>query len=234
MDEMELERYLAGVDILARTRVGRAMPVRFGIATTPAELEAIWQLRATVIVERGWAQPDQIPDGMERDHYDDRAVHVAGWDGATLAATARIVLPAPDEVLPTEEHFGVVAEPHGQVANLDRFIVARSYSNTGHRVATGLASASWLELRRNGYHMFVGVLTPGIIRLYRRAGWQVTPIGPSRTYWGEERTPCRFDPFDGFTSPVAEVAPHRIAASRHRGGNRRNTDTNLQARRPRR
>jgi N-acyl-L-homoserine lactone synthetase len=206
MDAPERERYLAGVDTLAKTLVDRAAPVRFGVATTPTEREAIWRLRARVIVERGWARADQLPGGMERDRHDDRAIHIAGWEGDTLAATARIVLPSPGEVLPTEEHFEVTAEPQGQIANLDRFIVAREYSNPSHRVTLGLAFACWLELRRNGFHLFLGVVTPGIIRLYRRAGWRVTPIGPSRFYWSEERMPCRFDPFDGFATPIPTAA----------------------------
>jgi N-acyl-L-homoserine lactone synthetase len=207
MDEMERERYLAGIDTAARTIVERAAPIRFAVAASTAEREAIWRLRADTVIHRGWAPPESFPDGMERDHYDDRAVHIAGWDGDVLAATARIVLPSPDRRSPIETHFGVTVEPRGQVANLDRMIVAPAYSDAHHRILMGLAFACWLELRRCGYHMFAGAITPGIVRLYRRAGWRATPLGQPQMYWAEERTPCQFDPFAGFTQPIGCQEP---------------------------
>jgi hypothetical protein len=32
-----------------------------------------------------------------------------------------------------------------------------------------------------------------MIRLYRRMGIEVTPLGPLGPYWGEQRFPVRFD-----------------------------------------
>jgi hypothetical protein len=51
-----------------------------------------------------------------------------------------------------------------------------------------------------------------MVRLYRRAGWRVTPIGAPRVYWGEERTPCHFDPFTGFPTLTDEGASPTPAA----------------------
>ena len=204
------EALLARVDAFAAAAVARAAPVRFALATSPDERAAIFRLRAATVVERGWLPPDAFPDGMERDAYDDHALLVAGWDGETLAAAGRLVLPRPGERLPTETHFDVTVEPAGQVVNLDRMVVARPYTDPCHRTTVALAFACWQELRRHGFHYFAGVVTPGVLRLYRRAGWQVTPIGPARSYWGELRTPCLFDPSSGFTgSLTAPSSNHR-------------------------
>ena len=47
------------------------------------------------MIERGWARPEALPDGIERDDWDEEAVLVAGSvDGETVAC-ARLVLPRP-------------------------------------------------------------------------------------------------------------------------------------------
>lgn len=204
MDFMEQDAFLARVDALAMRLVARAAPVRFRAAETSAEREAIYRLRAETVLRRGWAPRDALPDGRERDGFDDRAELIGGWDGDRLAATARLVYPVPGAPLPTEAAFDVAVEPAGEVVNLDRMAVAPDYTDAHHRVMGGLAFACWLAIRRHGYHRFVGVITPGMERLYRRAGWRVTPIGPPRRYWGEDRTPCLFDGATGFAALAAE------------------------------
>ena len=54
-------------------------------------------------VEEGWITPEAVPDGEERDHFDDRALHVVGRDRDVVVARARLVLPQPGRPLPTEE-----------------------------------------------------------------------------------------------------------------------------------
>jgi N-acyl-L-homoserine lactone synthetase len=212
MDTAERHRLLTRLDALAPVLVERAAPVRFAIASSRAQREAVWRLRATAVIEHGWMAPDAFPDGMERDRFDDCAELVAGWDGDTLVATARLVFPTPGKPLPTEDAFGVVAQPRGQVVNLDRLTVARASSDASHRVLIGLVARCWQELRARGYHLWIGVDTPGMIRLYRRLGWHVTPLGPARPYWGAERIPCRFDPVGGITPPPDPDSPQGEAA----------------------
>jgi len=112
------------LDGIAERFIARAAPVRFTRATTDTAWEAIYRLRYEAVVRHGWASPEAFPDGLERDAYDDVAVHVAGWDGERLAATARIVFPTPGLRLPTEEEFALAIESTGQAANVDRLTVA--------------------------------------------------------------------------------------------------------------
>src|SRR5438046_5273515 len=101
LDQSEQESALAQVDALALQFIALAAPIRFDVAHSPAELEAMYRLRYRIAIERGWATPTDLPDGLERDEYDDQALHIAGWDGPTLAATVRVVFPAVGRRLPT-------------------------------------------------------------------------------------------------------------------------------------
>lgn len=199
------------IDVIAARFVAHAKPVRFTLATSPTEREAIYRLRASVIIEREWADPATLPDGIERDQYDDRAVHVAGWDGDALVATARLVFPTPGSLLPVEEHFHVTPDPLAGSVNVDRLIVARDASDPGHRLLNGITARCWLELRARGYSVAVGVLTPAIFRLYQQLGWRLTPLGPARWYWGEERIPYRLDPLKASMRRVHDVATGDLA-----------------------
>ncbi len=204
MDQDDRERVLAGFDRLSKQFVAQAAPVRFTLATTPEAVEATRRLRARIVIERGGALPGELPNGIERDHHDERAVHIAGWSGDILVATARIVFPFAGERLPTEDYFELTDPPAWKVANLDWMIVDRGLSDPAHQVLVALICRSWLELRAHGYHRWIGVVTPAMLRLYRRLSVHVTPIGPAQVYWGEHRIPCFFDPFDDFVAnPVA-------------------------------
>src|SRR5690242_3760282 len=118
-------RWLDEADDLARFLMERAQPVRFALARTPAEMEAAFRLRHRVVVEAGWRTAADMPDGLERDEYDDdHAAQIVGWNGPLAVATARVVPPVAGRPLPTEASFGFVAEPRGRVADAGRLIVA--------------------------------------------------------------------------------------------------------------
>jgi N-acyl-L-homoserine lactone synthetase len=147
-----------------------------------------------VVTERGWLRPEDLPDGIERDAYDDQAEYVTGWDGEVLIAAARLVYPIPNRTLPTEEAFDLRIEPRGQVVDAGRFIVTRPYSDREHRVLAALIACTWLEVRRHGYRAICAAFAArAMIRLYRRMGFHVVELGLPRHYWGEERYPVRFD-----------------------------------------
>src|SRR5689334_4026090 len=73
----------------------QAQPITFRVAASDAEKEVTYRLRYEAIMERGWARPEDFPDGLECDSYDERAVHVIGWYGETPVTTGRIVFPEP-------------------------------------------------------------------------------------------------------------------------------------------
>jgi N-acyl-L-homoserine lactone synthetase len=189
------------LDGLAGDLIARVAPRRFGLVQAAAEREAIYRLRYQVVVERGWAAPDDLLDGRELDDYDEGAEYVAGWDGPTLVAAARLVFPIAGRRLPTEAAFDLRIEPFGAVVNVDRLIVARSSSDGGHRMLRALVARCWLEIRRRGFHVWAGIDSSSMLRLYRRLGFAVTVLGPPRPYWGQDRYPVCFDPLSATVLP---------------------------------
>jgi N-acyl-L-homoserine lactone synthetase len=185
---------VAVFDAVASKFLATAAPIEFRCAETDLEREAIFRLRYRVVVERGWAPASNFPNGLERDAYDDFALHIGGWCDGELAATGRIVFPRPGRLLPTEHVFGFIVEPRGQVANLDRVAVAPHYSDRRHRVARGLLGAIWQEIRAHGFCRLAGIETRAAIRFYWMVGLHMTEIGPPLEYWGEQRIPVVFDP----------------------------------------
>ena len=184
---------LSIVDNLSREFIGTVAPIRFDVAKDDLERETVFRLRYQVVVERGWVQPNELPDGKERDHYDEKAIHIVGWDGNNLATTSRLVLPEVGVILPTEEAFHILIEPRGQVADMGRQIVAREYSSIKHKVFAALLAKTWLEIRARGYSLVCGDFSPAMMRLYRIMGFDVKQLGASQQYWGEERAPIIVD-----------------------------------------
>jgi N-acyl-L-homoserine lactone synthetase len=189
----DLSAALLTADEFARGLVAAAAPVRLEVAATQAEREAVYRLRYEVVVSRGWARPEELPEGMETDSFDERAIHILGWDGGDLVATARILLPSEGAALPTEQAFGLTIEPRGQVADMGRQIVSPAYSSPQHRLFAGLLARTWLEIRAAGYSLICGDFSASMLRLYRMLGFKVTPLGSPREFWGEQRSPILVD-----------------------------------------
>jgi N-acyl-L-homoserine lactone synthetase len=170
------------VDELSHKLVGAAQPLHFDIARTEAQRTAVFRLRYAAVIAHGWAPPEAMPDGMERDSYDQYAIHITAWDGDVLAATTRLILPAPGRLLPTEAAFGLTVEPQGRVADMGRQTVARAYSNMRHRVFAAILAKTWLEMRSCGYSLVCGDFSAGMLRLYRMLGFKVTQLGPAQQH----------------------------------------------------
>ena len=196
------------LDGMARHTLGLSPGLRFGLAQTPDELEAVFRLRYAEVIERGWAEPDTLSTGLERDAYDDGALQVVVWDGSQLAAITRLVLPQPDRLLPTEAAFDLRVEPQGRVVDAGRTVIAAPYrQDPRHRLLRGLIGQCWLEIRARGFADICAVLTLPIIRLYDSVGFHGTILGAPRPYWGEDRYPYRFDMIK--TAEVLRSAPPR-------------------------
>jgi N-acyl-L-homoserine lactone synthetase len=201
---------VAELDRLATALQRRAAPVRFALAETVGEREAIFRLRHDVVVERRWAAPETMSGGLERDADDDHACFVAGWDGERLVACARLIFPATGRRLPVERIFDLTVEPAGQVMSIDRLIVARSHSDPRHRVMAGLVTRCWQEAAARGFQVAAGIDSKPMLRLYRLIGVHATVLGPARAHWNEERFPVRID--------VGEALPSLIAGWRRLAG----------------
>jgi N-acyl-L-homoserine lactone synthetase len=178
-------------------------PLRFAVAASLKELEAVYRLRYQVVSERARGQVEDFPDGLERDGYDSRSVHIVGWNGDRLAASTRIVLPAPGCLLPVEEAFDVSIAPPGQTAEIGRSIVARAYSTIHHHVFKALLVKAALEAWALGMTHLCGTHTRSMIRLERMMGCRFTLVGDKKPYWGEERYPYVFS-LEEIAARVAE------------------------------
>ena len=190
----------------------RAAPVQVDCAASRAEQEAVYRLRFATVVEEGWAPASDFPDGLERDEFDDRAVHVVGRHGDQLIAVARLVVPGAWTT--TSYRAGVRAErcsPAGRVVDIGRAIVAKDYRSAEHTLFGALLARCWLEIRARGYQHLCGAATGPRLERYQQFGLPLHILGPSRSYWGEDRYPVFLDGQEfadfvharGFTSAMA-------------------------------
>jgi hypothetical protein len=185
---------LARLDAVAASLLSRLAPIRCAVAVSAAEREDVFRLRYRAVVDRGWLRQEDLPGGLEREDADERAVLVGAWDGRTLVAAARLIFPTAGERLPVETAFGVDLSTYGRAVQVDRVTVDRRARDRDSRLLIGVIARCWLEMRSRGFSLWAGIDSPGMLRLYRRLGFEMTIVGPSRRYWGEERFPVLFDP----------------------------------------
>jgi hypothetical protein len=171
------------LDDVARSVVRRSGR-RFAVASGTAEVGAAFRLRAEAAAEHGWA-------GEDRDAFDDRAVHVVGWDHDEPVSAGRIVFPPGP--LPTEEACGLVISPPGAVADVGRMVVARGHQEFGHSGFVALLAALYLEVPAHGLDVACGMMAPRVRALTRFLGLRLELLGPEREHLGELRAPVRFD-----------------------------------------
>lgn len=177
----------AWLDELAVRSLRRAWPVVFGIAGDDGEREEVHRLRGRVVIERGWASPEQLPAGLERDEDDPRAVHITGRADGALVACARIILPGTGGPWPLERFFGLDAGSLGAVAHVDRVAVLRGRGDRGHRVFLGVLGRTWIELRERGVERCAGIVSPAAMRLFASLGLETRVLAGPRLVWGQER-----------------------------------------------
>ena len=192
-DPIERGRALMLIDSAVEQHLALARTIQFSVARSQVEKDAIYHLRFKVVLAQGWAQPGDFPDEREFDSFDDDATHILGRAGSVLAATSRIVFPRAARRLPPEEAFDMKLEPEGRVAVWDRTLVAPDYRGANHLVFWGLLTACWQETRRQGYAEVCGILSRQMQKLYRSMRVEFDVIGPGRTYWSEERFPCKLN-----------------------------------------
>src|ERR1051326_4908005 len=169
-----------GLDAVAQLLIARAAPVRFDVASSAAEQREVFVLRYATVVEEGWVSSAAYPDGLERDAFDESAVHIGGWQDAELVATARLVFPDRDRKLPTELEFELTVQPAGAVVDIGRAIVARSYRSKDHTLFGALLARCWLEIRTGGYANLCGTASGWRLERYRQFGLPLRIIGPPR------------------------------------------------------
>jgi hypothetical protein len=186
------------LDALAHRILDRS-GYRFTLADADTR-DTAYRLRHEAVVEQGWYHDsrDGHLDGREHDEYDVRAIHVLGWDGDQAIATGRLV--RPPGPLPTEEACGLIVEPRGEVIDVGRMTVSRSYQGPDHPVFLALLARLYLEVRAEGFGIACGMMSPRARALVRMLGLQIEMLGDDRLYWGEPRAPVRFSVLINSTS----------------------------------
>jgi Acetyltransferase (GNAT) domain len=180
------EALLAGAGLDVRAAAGRL------------EREAVFRLRHQQVVEAGWVDASELPDGLERDAHDEGALHACAWNGETLVGTMRLVLPRPGRLLPVEEAFGLRVEPAGAVAEAGRLVIAPiERGDPGHRIWGALYALAWREMRPHGLTVLAGAVPPRLLEQMRTVGLPFETLGPAQTHWGQPRHPVRLDPARG-------------------------------------
>jgi N-acyl-L-homoserine lactone synthetase len=205
-DDLTLERAAEIWDEFTQRFVLLSPTVRFAAAQSPDELEAVYRARYDEVIRQGWATPEDLPDGLERDEYDDQAFHMIGWEDKSMVIVGRLVFPSPDRPLPTEAAYDLAVAPHGQVVDTGRAILLQpDRSDPQHKLFLGLMSFAWQEMRGRGFCHVCAAMTGSMLRLYRLMGIHWTVLGEARPYWGEQRFPCQYD----LVKTVQAFLPHR-------------------------
>ena len=177
------------LDALVADIIGRC-GYRFTIASDDVTRELAYRLRYQAVIEQGWASESDLPDGRERDEFDDRAIHILCWDDDIAIATGRLVLPG--EQLPTEKICGITIEPRGRVMDVGRMAVARSHQNHQHSVFLALLARLYVEVQQHDCDAGCGLVSVRARSLMRLLGFELDVLGDERPYWGELRAPVRF------------------------------------------
>ena len=196
----EFRAALEALDALAAQLIACVLPIRLGEARTPSEREAVYRLRYRVALERGWLAPQDFPSGLEQDEDDDAAIQVAAWDGDTIIATSRLVLPRPGHLLPTERTFGLNFLARDRMVHMGRICAVPLRNRGREHLFQAVLAQSWLEMRQRGFTEGCGTLTASMLRLWRKPGLKVEILGPAKSFWGELRYPVLVRPQDSVES----------------------------------
>jgi N-acyl-L-homoserine lactone synthetase len=189
---------LTALDALSERLLAAAPSFRVAVAATDAERQAAYRLRHAQVVGQGWVDAADLDDGVEVDAYDADALHVCAWDRDALVGTVRLVFPAAGRPLPVETDFDIRVEPHGQVVEAGRLVIAPTYrGDPAHRAWGALFACAWISMRARGHSVLAGAAAPRTIEQLRGLGLPFEILGPARRHWGEERHPVRLDPAHG-------------------------------------
>lgn len=189
------------------------------LAEGKADREKIYRLRYLIyVLEHPWEPPNEF--GLEKDEYDEQAVHFMVQDrNRAVIAASRILRPDGERRLPIEKHFPVDLAagpfPPEEVCEISRYCVAREYrrhiedldsapartENPGVKTRLKYRSPSLLMnffkimyqySLDHGIRGWYMVIESRLANTLRGAGFDLTKMGEPRNYHGL-RTPYLLD-----------------------------------------
>ena len=166
--------------------------------------------------ERGYEDPANFPDGMERDEFDGNAVQalVRHRSSDQVAGVVRLVLPDhanPENPLPIELYCGDTIDhavldkfqfSRSRIAEVSRFAVSNRFINgsgAGNtpaaddpsryfpHISLGLIAMLFVASAHHQLTHWYAVMEPTLSRLLSRSGIDFTPIGPVTNYHGRRQ-----------------------------------------------
>lgn len=176
--------------------------VHVALADTPASRRLHHRLRYQVYCQKlGYEDPTQFPDGEERDHYDEHAVHFLAYDvrREDWVGTLRLVPPQPAG-LPLTSLTGLAANvvqlvKQHRVAEISRMCVASPGPGDAQPAAgrdggsamifLALVRAGVAYAFRHGFDHLAFLTTMSLSRLLSRVGITDQPAGEGCDHRGQ-------------------------------------------------
>ncbi len=197
-----------------------------------AMLHAAQALRYQVYChEAHFLNPDDYPDGIEHDNYDEHSCHfvVARGVGGDVVATMRLVLPECD-TFPLDEHCIVTPEklagiPRNKLAEISRLAMSKKYRRDISRYDTQqdrrkssqdpgnsfdanlifeLYRLMYQQSKRSGIEYWLAAMGRPLERLLSRCSLKFTQIGPEVDYYG---------PVTPYLGVIADIEKHLAQAN---------------------
>ena len=165
--------------------------LRFGRAASAEERREVFALRAAAVIEAGWAEPDDLPEGLERDELDARATHLVAVSGGHVVGTLRVAWDRDDVEAQLRLH--EVDLPVEGTMILGRLVVHRPWRPRSREVTVGLYGELVRLALEVGVRRGVSFVTESAIRWYRLGGIPLKVVGPPREVTGAPRSPAVFD-----------------------------------------
>ena len=163
----------------------------FGRASSVEERREVFALRAAAVIEAGWVEPDDLPEGLERDELDARATHLVAVSGGRVVGTLRVAWDRDDVEAQLRMH--EVELPVEGTMILGRLVVDRPWRPRSREVTVGLYGELVRLALEVGVRRGVSFVTESAIRWYRLGGIPLKVIGPPREVTGASRSPAVFD-----------------------------------------
>ena len=165
--------------------------LRFGRAVSADQRREVFALRAAAVIEAGWAEPDDLPEGLEHDELDARAAQLVAVAGGRVVGTLRVAWDPGDVEAQLRAH--AVDLPVEGTMILGRLVVDRPWRPRSREVTVGLYGELVRLALEVGVRRGVSFVTESAIRWYRLGGIPLKVVGPPREVTGAPRSPAVFD-----------------------------------------
>jgi N-acyl amino acid synthase of PEP-CTERM/exosortase system len=181
--------------------------MQFKKIDSPELLKEVFKLRFQVYArERAFINAENYPEGVERDAYDDHAVHFGAFDEeGQIIGAVRLILPSSEKFL-IEERCGVLPfedslpsrSLHAEISRLTISKAFRrslqpqdaseekpgSYIRKVSSLALGLCHLMYEECRERGIAHCLALMEKPLALLLKLNGFDFKPIGPPVDFYG--------------------------------------------------